>query len=127
VTSHECPGCGRAYDLVTGFVFEDEDAHAIYYAACHRHQDLNEVWLDIALGDWDEALTDQVTFACRVGPEGASLVTPPVAAEGKADFFGRMLTRDEALQNERLSTLWAVVDFVLTTDVTIRDHFYRSA
>lgn len=110
-----------------GFVHERDDAHAIFYAACHEHDGSREVWVDVALGEWDEALSDQVTMACRVWREGASLVTPTVAAAGRGDFFGRKLTRDEAIEHPRLEAFWAVVDHVLTNDPTVSEHFYGSS
>ena len=55
VTERECPSCGRVYEQVMGFVHEGDDAHAIFYAACHKHEGAREVWMDVALGEWDEA------------------------------------------------------------------------
>jgi hypothetical protein len=117
-----CAACGRTYQLVTGFVLKSGDAHAIYFAACHRHLDQNEVWMDVALGSWEDALDDQETFACRVRPDGAALVQPFVAAEGSAAFFGQPLNRDEALVSARLNEFWNVVDLVVIGDDTISAH-----
>jgi hypothetical protein len=33
VSHQRCAQCGRDYLLVTGFIYQDGDAHAIYYAA----------------------------------------------------------------------------------------------
>jgi hypothetical protein len=119
-----CPLCGRPFKLVTGFVYRDGDAWAVYHAQCHSH-DRSEAWLDIVLGSWDDDQpADSRTFSCRVGTEGAGLVDAPVSVEGRAPHYGRMLTRADALADDRLDDAWEVVDFVVTADPTVRKYVY---
>lgn len=93
------------------FVKQNSDAYAIVRAACHGHAD-REVWIDTTLGSWAEPFVDHVTMSCRVRRDGASVVDALVASKGDADYYGRRLTRDEALTHARLSDVWAVVDAV---------------
>jgi hypothetical protein len=44
--------CGRPYSLVRSFVLRDGSAYAVVFAACHRHGDGNEVWIDAILGSF---------------------------------------------------------------------------
>ena len=124
-----CADCGADYILVKGFVYDDNAAHAIYFAACHDHADTHEAWIDVILGTFGESdATDHVTFGCRVGPipgqlgPQASLV--PAGVPYNDPIFGQKLTREEALAHPRLDDYWAVVDFVLTEDPTVHEHVY---
>jgi hypothetical protein len=59
------------------------------------------------------------TFSRVVRSSGASLASGRVAAEGKADFFGTVLTAEQARTGPRLDQLWVIVDFVITEEPTI--------
>lgn len=107
-----CAECGRDYDRVVVFVKEDRDAYAIMSAACHGHPD-REVWMDTTVGSRVEAFVDHVTMSCRVRRDGASAVDALVASRGDSGYFGRLLTRAEALTHPRCSDVWAVVDAVV--------------
>lgn len=124
-----CADCGAHYTLVKGFVYEDHAAHAIYFAACHNHDEVHEAWIDVILGSFGEGdPTDHVTFGCRVGPipgqlePQASLV--PAGRPYNDPILGQKLTREEALAHPRLDDYWAVVDFVLTEDPIVHEHVY---
>jgi hypothetical protein len=131
VTRRSCEQCGREYTLVKGFVYRSELPHAVYYVACHHHDAAREAWIDVILGtfgvdDWG----DHVTFGARVGPiagqsePGATLVDA-AAPYGDSEMFGMKLTRAAALQHERLSEYWDIVDFILMEDPTVYAHVYQ--
>ena len=129
VVEHACPDCGEPFQRVTGFVHDDGDAYAVYFASCHHHGG-HEAWIDVIFSKtWEDDADDHETFGCRVGPvEGqsdpaASLVTAGVPF-GDSPVFGRKLTREEALVHDRLSDFWTVVDHVLTNDRVVRDHVF---
>jgi hypothetical protein len=104
---------------------QDGSASAIVYAACHTHDDRSEAWLDVIVGSFEEpAFADQATFSCRVRSEGATLFPAPLAAEGRAPMFGKKLSAEEAIAHELLPTVWAIVDFVVTSEPTIRASVY---
>lgn len=127
VRSHRCDQCGRSYEQVVAFVFRDEDAHAVFHAQCHSHDDGSAptAWLDIALGSWEGPdFPDHVTFSVRVDANGAGIVDAPVGIEAKAALYGRKLQRDEALRDPRLDDVWDLVDFIVTTDPTVRLFVY---
>jgi hypothetical protein len=127
VRRQTCESCGRRYDHVTGFVYDDRDAHSIYYAACHGHPE-PDAWIDVVLGTWgeDDDAGDHVTFSCQLRGEGATAVDAPVAVEGNADLFGRKLARDEALAHALVSTFWEVVDLLAVEDASVVAHVYGS-
>lgn len=108
-----CEACGRDYDRVVIFAKQDADAYAVVSAACHDHGD-QEVWMDATFGSWQKPYAD-VTLSCRVSPAGAAAVDAPVASRGEANYYGRRLSRGDALTSPRLPELWAVADAVVTT------------
>jgi hypothetical protein len=120
VRDEVCSSCGRAYQWVTGLVTRDGDAFAVYYAACHGHDDKSEAWVDVVVGSWDEpAYADHATISCRVSAEGAGAVDAPVASNGAAPFSGRLLNRQAALDDPRIDDVWAVIDFVVASDAVV--------
>lgn len=129
VVEHACTTCGEPFQRVTGFIHNDGDAYAVYYASCYHHVG-HEAYIDIIFSKtWDDGVDDRETFGCRVGPvagqsdPACSLVTGGSAFRDSA-LFGRKLTRDQALAHPRLSDFWAVVDHVLVNDCVVRDHVY---
>ncbi len=125
-----CDQCGAYYEKVTGFVYEDGDALAVYYAACHNHGGQHEAWIDVIFGDWGtDDSSKNVTFGCRVGPvansdEPAATLVPAAAVYGDSPIFGHKLTREEALTHQLLADNWRVVDYILVTDATVSAHVY---
>jgi len=129
VVEATCDHCGKPMTRVTGFVHQDGDAHAIYFASCYQH-DRNEVWIDgVFSPTWADEAEDRFTFGCRVGvfegqsEPGASLVAA-AAAFGDSATFGHKITRDEALVHPALGDFWALVDHVLTNDRVVSTFVY---
>lgn len=129
VQQRQCPDCGSQHETVTGFVLENDSAHAVYYVDWYPHT--NEAFVDVVLGPWLEpAYPDQVTFGCRLGPVGgqvgpaASLVT---GGRTRPDhpMLGRKLDRDEALAHPGLPDFWAVVDWLVVNDPTLHENVYH--
>jgi hypothetical protein len=130
VKSLQCDRCGRAYSQVTLFVYRDGDAFAICYATLHGHDGTEETWFDVILGPLDQdEHPDRVTFGCRVGlvpgqeEPGATLTAGGVPFSNRP-LFGRKLSREDALAHPLLADFWEVVDLVLATDPTVREHVF---
>lgn len=127
VAEGTCPDCGKPVTRVTGFIYNDGQAHAVYYASCYHHAG-HEVWIDAVFSPtWDEYTDDHFTFGCRVGSiegqtEPAASLVPAAAAWGESRVFGHKLSRDEALAHPMLSEFWALVDHVLTHDKVVSTH-----
>lgn len=133
VDKHECRDCGAEYPLVSGYLHSDGTAHAVFFAACHIHDGVREVWIDVIL----EAAADgdggseskRATFGCRVGPvegqEGpAASLVPAAEPYGNDPEWGTKLSREQALADARLPQFWDAVDFILVNDPTVRPHAY---
>lgn len=124
-----CASCGRGYTLVKSFILDDEDAHAILFAALHDHGE-PEAWIDVILGTFGtEDFTDHLTFGCRVGPvdgqvEPAATLVQAARPYSDAPLFGRKLSREEAMTHPLLTAFWRVVDFALVSDPDVHFHVY---
>jgi hypothetical protein len=129
VREHACDTCGEPFQRVTGFIHNDGDAYAVYFASCYHHGG-HEAYIDVVFSKtWDDGSDDRETFGCRVGPvagqsdPACSLVTGGSAFRDSA-LFGRKLTREQARAHPRLPEFWAVVDHILVNDRVVRDHVY---
>ena len=118
-----CDRCGSEYDRVVIFVTWNGAPHAVVSAVCHGHPN-REVWLDATFGSWVEPFADHVTMSCRVSEAGAGLVDPLVASAGNAEYYGKRLSRNEALEDPRLPVLWSLVDEVVIEVREVRDQVY---
>ncbi|WP_134738509.1 hypothetical protein [Nocardioides sp. 503] len=129
VTEHTCARCSQPFQRVQGYVHRDGDAHAVYIASCYHH-DGHEVFIDAVFSrTWEDAADDHFTFGCRVGQvagqsdPGASLTTGATAFT-HSPFFGRKLSREEAIGHPLIGDFWALVDHILVRDPVVRDHVY---
>lgn len=122
VRQKTCSDCGASFEHVTGFVVDGNNAHSVYFAACHGHPK-HEAQIDVVLGTWagDEA-EDHVTFSSILRRDGAMAVSATVAIDGNLEFLGRRLSRDEALAHPWVAAFWQVVDLLATEDPTIKEH-----
>jgi hypothetical protein len=125
VDQYDCDDCGAPYRLVRGSLTSSGEPHAMFFAACHNHDGVRDVLIDVIL----DPPGDPVTFGCRVGPapdEDDPVATLVEAAESYEDDpeWGTKLTREQALADPRLPEFWDVVDYVLIQDPTIRPHVY---
>lgn len=124
-----CDHCGVEYSLVTSYVLRDDATFAVSKTALHHH-DAAEAWMDVVFGSWHGEAEDHLTFGCRVGPVVGSpdpAATAVDAAVPYADsaFWGRKLSRTEALAHPQIQEFWTVVDFLLVNEPAIAHHVYH--
>lgn len=130
VRQQACDHCGAEYSLVTTYVLDGGTALAVSKTALHHHEGA-EAWLDVVFGSWhDDAATDHVTFGCRVGPvigspDPAATAVDAAAPYGDSAFWGRKLSRSEALAHPQIQQFWTVVDFLLVNEPSIAHHVYH--
>jgi hypothetical protein len=127
VVTQTCDCCGDTRQTVTGYVYDDDTAHAVYFASCCPHD--REVWIEVILGSWDvDSTDDHITFGCRVGDnEQAELITslvPAAQVSSNNAIYGQKLDRDQALVHPWLDAFWDIVDLVMLTDPTVHQHVY---
>jgi len=101
-------------------------AYSVVSAQYHGHADA-EVWLYATFGSWEEPFSDHVTFSCRISEQGAGLVDALVASKGDANYYGRRLTREAALEHPALPLLWELVDQAVTFVPELQDSLASDA
>ncbi len=128
-----CDCCGGVTVSLTRFVFEDGDAHAIYYARFGEQHEPRVVEAVVSVGEWGEGAGpwDRVAFPLRLrAVETEYQVTVVNAAESPwqgVALLGRMLDREEALAHERLAAVFHVADHMVVDDQAIREHLNGAA
>ena len=124
-----CECCGGTTSRLTRFVYQDNDAFAVYYAMfSDRHQADGVVGI-VSIGEWgeDEIPPSRVAFAFRLwqGTENFN-VTVMDANESEwsdVEILGRMLSREEALAHPWINDLYHVTDHMTDEDSKIREFF----
>ena len=123
-----CECCGGVTVSLTRFVYQDGDAHAVYYARFGEQHEPGVVEAVVSVGEWGEGAGpwDRVAFPLRLRvAETEYQVTVVDAAESPwqgVELLGRMLNREEALAHERLAEVFHVTDHMVIDDKPIRDH-----
>lgn len=132
--SFTCECCKAPIDRTWCFIYKEETPYALYYANCYHHVDQDhDAWIDVIFGTWGkgvDAMTDHVSFGCRVGPvpgqaEPAATLVSAGTIYPDNPLWGDKLDREAGLQHPRLVEFWTVIDFVLESDRLVRGHLYR--
>lgn len=127
-TRSRCDCCGGVLVSLTRFVYQDGDAHSIYYARFGEQHDPRVVEAVVSVGEWGEGTGpwDRVAFPLRLrAAEAEYQVTVVDAAESPwegVELLGRMLDREEALAHERLAEVFHITDHMVVDDQPIREH-----
>ena len=124
-----CDCCGGTTSRLTRFVYQDDDAFAVYYALFSRlHRDDGIVGI-VSLGDWceDDIPASRVAFAFRLWEsEDNFSVTITDANESEwadVEILGRKLTREEALGHPWIEDVFHITDHMTDEDPEIRAFF----
>jgi len=122
----QCACCGAQSRSVHGFVYNDDDAYAIYYAGWSDTHPEKGVSIAIAVGEWSEGSSpadrtsvgitakstpSAIEFSVLNGDESPWAYTP---------LFGQMLDRDRALTHPRLKEIFHVAEHVVRDDERVR-------
>lgn len=124
-TSGTCACCGAQAPSVVGFVHEDGDARAVYYAGWVEGHD-GPVSLIIGIGDWDEAATahDRRSFGLRCWADDDEIrfeVQEPAASRyGEVAYLGPMLPRGAALADPEIADVFHVAEHIVRDDPRVR-------
>lgn len=128
-----CDCCGGVTVSLTRLVYEDGDAHSIYYARYGEQHHPRVVDAVMSVGAWGEGTGpwDRVAFPLRLrAAETQYQVTVVDAAESPwqgVELLGRLLDRAEALAHERLAEVFHITDHIVLDDQPIREHLNGAA
>ncbi|WP_409483502.1 hypothetical protein [Arsenicicoccus dermatophilus] len=115
-----CPLADRRV-LYTGRITEDRETCAVYWLFLYDHDGYREVFVEIAMGSFEEGYADHVTFAARTGrvaprpgsPIGSTFVDSQAAAS-PLPLNGEFLSPAQARHHQWADTFWALDDHLLT-------------
>ena len=126
--SSSCDCCGGMSTALTGFVCENGEAYAVYYARFGVSHEPRVVEAVVSIGEWGEDAKpwDRFAFPLRMrAGETEYQVTLVDAADSPwegVELLGRMLDRAEALEHERLQEVFHITDHMVTDDRLPRDY-----
>ncbi len=125
-----CECCGKESTRLTRFVYQNDDAFAVYYARFTETHDDKVLYGLIGLGEWgdDEKGPEYRTaFAFRIWLDGDNYQVGIIDANecpwSHVTFLGQILDREDALKHEWLSDVFHITDHMVTDDKEIVRYF----
>ena len=124
-----CDHCHNLYGATRGYVYEEESAHAIYYAALHDCGAGNSVYLAVGIGEReadDELFGDARSVTFRVEPTETGVDIGVIDARHSpwsgARTLGHMMDADEALEHESFQELLHIAEHVIAADNIVSEY-----
>lgn len=124
----KCECCGREKKRVWGFVCEDGDARAIYYALLNIEDDRPRVGLTLSVGPWWEGTepTQRSWVHLEVRPDKDQLHMS-IRDPQESNFYpwnkgGTALDREKAIGTGAIEAIWPVADFIVATDLALASY-----
>jgi len=125
-----CECCGNKTVRLTRFVYQNDDAFAVYYAQyteAHEGKYINGL---IGLGEWgdDEVGPEaRLAFPFQIWSNDENFVVRLVDSEespwSHVSFMGKILDREEALKHEWIKDVFHITDHMVTDDKEIVKYF----
>jgi len=123
-----CDECNLHSFTGHGFIYKNDDAYSVYYAAWSEKDSDLGVSLAIAVGEWDDDSTNE----CRTcfGVEAFEnedqvsfrIIEPNDSPWPSTDLLGSMISRERALNHELLQDIFKISEEVVRNHPTIRDY-----
>ncbi|VAX06250.1 hypothetical protein MNBD_ALPHA03-1462 [hydrothermal vent metagenome] len=123
-----CHCCGKSGYTAHGFVYKNNDAYAVYYAAWSEMHVDKKVTLALAMGDWDEDKTsdDRTCFGIDVyeGDEEIlfRVIDPEESPWLNTDLLGKMISRDEGVKHQLKSEAFSIAEEVIRNHGAIKSY-----
>ncbi len=128
VQARVCKDCGRSFSTVHGFLYQDDDAYAVYHASLQSDHPSTQVDLALSLGSWQEEATanERKRIGLRIWPEGDELKMHfndvSESTWGDSATFGTMLTRNAVLGSRLEGEALSAAEFIVSGDERVRVH-----
>ena len=128
VSNKTCGCCGEQYKSVTGFIKQDNDAYAVYFATLQTGHPEITVGLTVSIGKWwdDTALDERhwIYLTVKPSPENYNMRIEEPDRSAHFDFkpLGIALSREEALASSMKEDFFAVADYIVDTDPAVNSY-----
>ncbi len=123
-----CHCCGKKSCVGHGFVYKDDDAHAVYYASWSDAHPDKKVSIALAIGEWDDDSTtdDRICFGVEASEDKDEIlfrvIEPSESPWPNTDLLGQMLTRDEGLSHPLLKEVFEIAESILRDHIALREY-----
>jgi len=128
-TIEKCSCCENTTVRLTRFVYQDNDAFAVYYVLfTEGHEDKIAHSL-IGLGEWGEEGTPEMrtAFAVDIWDNDDNWVVTVIDKDDSpwshVDFLGNIINREEALNHKWISDVFHITDHIVTEDRPVMEFF----
>lgn len=125
-----CDCCGNTTVRLTRFVYKDDDAFAVYYAAYTPEHSEKVVSGVVGIGEWGD---DEIGPEARLAFPFEIRATDEQYQVGMVDavdspwshitVLGKILDRDQALKHEWINEVFHITDHMVMEDKEIVDYF----
>ena len=129
-TESVCECCQNTTVKLTRFVYQDDNAFAVYYAQFTPGHDAKRLSGIIGLGEWgnDELGPEsRLAFPFQIWLNGdnfqVGLVDAADSPWREVTFLGRILNREEALGHKWLDDVFHITDHIVTEDPDVVKFF----
>ncbi len=125
--SSKCQCCMEICRITHGFVYKNNDAHAIYYASwVVSHKD-NCAYVALGIGDWDESTTekDRLCFNLKIYSAAKEyqlfFIDPQEAPWKNNSLLGVKITKVEAKQHPLKEEVFQILNEIILSDQYLKD------
>jgi hypothetical protein len=120
-----CPCCGETSVNLSGFVYRDGDARAVYWAGMTAGHERRVIEVAVGIGEWGDGTSaaDRIGFVLQLWAEGSqpnvTIVSPDESRWNTIALLGRILPREEALRHSFIKEVFHITDHLVTDDPRI--------
>lgn len=121
-----CPCCGKTSVNLSGFVYRDGNARAVYWAGMTAGHEKRVIEVAVGIGEWGDGTSpeDRVGFVLMLWADGSqpnvTIVSPDESRWDDLSLIERILPREEALQHPFIKEVFEITDHLVTDDPRIR-------
>jgi hypothetical protein len=132
-TIDKCNCCGSNIVRLTRFVYQNDDAFAVYYAKFVTGHDEKIVYGLISLGDWGEGAEpkDRLAFPFRIWLKENDFQVGLVDREDSpwkdVEYLGQILDRKDALLHHWIKDVFHITDHMVEDDKLIVNYFSEAS
>ncbi|MCD0455453.1 hypothetical protein LPB85_08320 [Chryseobacterium sp. LC2016-27] len=126
--SEICDCCGNTTVKLTRFVYENDNAFAIYYIRFTKDHDDKEVLGLVSLGDWgtDEISENRTSFLFKLWFDNENWNVSILDGEESpwnSEILGKILQRQEALKHPWIKDVFHITDHIVEEDQELIKYF----
>ena len=125
-----CECCGNKSTRLTRFVYQNNDAFAVYYALFTRSHKDKLVHGIIGLGEWgddEKGPEERLAFPFKIWTTETNYQIGITSKEespwSHVTFLGRILDKEEALNHEWIKDVFHITDHIVSEDKEVVEYF----